>query len=171
MLSIDRRTDGRTDKVNPVYPPPLPHPTSLGGGIKIKLLKLLQSGHGIWDRRKDGRTDRWSETNIPPNNFVVRGYNNVSEELLSYHVTHLSSQRCKWPDASEGILPHRRPYPSPIVSCNMYQFPDTLHHKLAVCNMVHSFSYSCKPAELSQHSHLWWKLTVFLWCWNWIVPR
>ena len=27
----DGQTDGRTDKVNPVYPPP----TSLGGGIKI----------------------------------------------------------------------------------------------------------------------------------------
>ena len=30
-LQTDRRTDGQTDKVNPVYPPP----TSLGGGIKI----------------------------------------------------------------------------------------------------------------------------------------
>ena len=28
---------------------------------------------------RDGRTDRRSETNIPPNNFVVRGYNNKSE--------------------------------------------------------------------------------------------
>ena len=27
----------------------------------------LQSGHGMWD----GRTDRRTETNIPPNNFVV----------------------------------------------------------------------------------------------------
>ena len=32
MSSTDRRTDGQTDKVNPVYPPP---PTSLGGGIII----------------------------------------------------------------------------------------------------------------------------------------
>ena len=30
-LQTDGRTDGQTDKVNPVYPPP----TSLGGGIKI----------------------------------------------------------------------------------------------------------------------------------------
>ena len=31
-LQTDGQTDGRTDKVNPVYPPP----TSLGGGIKIQ---------------------------------------------------------------------------------------------------------------------------------------
>ena len=41
---------------------------------------MLQSGHGRrdrrTDRRTDGRTDGRSETNIPPNNFVVRGYNN-----------------------------------------------------------------------------------------------
>ena len=33
--------------------------------------------------RTDGRTDRWSETNIPPNNFVVRGYN--STRTLFHH--------------------------------------------------------------------------------------
>ena len=40
-------------------------------------LLILQSGYGSRDRRTDGRTDRRtdgrSETNIPPNNFVVRG--------------------------------------------------------------------------------------------------
>ena len=34
----DRRTDGRTDKVNPVYPPP----TSLGGGIKTNIQSVIQ---------------------------------------------------------------------------------------------------------------------------------
>ena len=37
-LQTDRRTDGQTDKVNPVYPPP----TSLGGGIIIaKIPKVI----------------------------------------------------------------------------------------------------------------------------------
>ena len=42
-------------------------------------LSALQSGHGMRDGRTDGQTDGQtdgrSETNIPPNNFVVRGYN------------------------------------------------------------------------------------------------
>ena len=36
-LQTDGRTDRRTDKVNPVYPPP----TSLGGGITNKEIKFL----------------------------------------------------------------------------------------------------------------------------------
>ena len=32
---------------------------------------------GRTDGRMEGRTDGQSETNIPPNNFVVRGYNNL----------------------------------------------------------------------------------------------
>ena len=45
---------------------------------------MLQSGHGM----RDGRTDGRSETNIPPNNFVVRGYN---EDFLriGHSETHL----------------------------------------------------------------------------------
>ena len=42
-LQTDGRTDGRTDKVNPVYPPP----TSLGRGIKISIyfsLKFVPKG-------------------------------------------------------------------------------------------------------------------------------
>ena len=34
----------------------------------------------------DGRTDGRSETNIPPNNFVVWGYNKVSVSLLSMSI-------------------------------------------------------------------------------------
>ena len=42
MSFTDRRTDGRTDKVNPVYPPP----TSLGGGITKKIrINLLSDGN------------------------------------------------------------------------------------------------------------------------------
>ena len=33
-------------------------------------------------RTRDGRTDGPSETNIPPNNFVVRGYNKL--EFIVY---------------------------------------------------------------------------------------
>ena len=47
-LQTDRRTDGQTDKVNPVYPPP-PPPTSLGGGIinKESLAISLDNPLGI----------------------------------------------------------------------------------------------------------------------------
>ena len=40
MSSADRRTDGRTDKVNPVYPPP----TSLGGGYKYLMIINVNTG-------------------------------------------------------------------------------------------------------------------------------
>ena len=39
-LQTDGRTDGRTDKLNPVYPPP----TSLGGGI-INVLRQKNNFH------------------------------------------------------------------------------------------------------------------------------
>ena len=48
---------------------------------------MLQSGHGSRDRRMDGqtdgRTDGRSETNIPPNNFLVRGYKNIDQKFVA----------------------------------------------------------------------------------------
>ena len=44
-------------------------------------LQALQNGHGM----RDGRMDGQSETNIPPNDFVVRGgYNDDWIELHTY---------------------------------------------------------------------------------------
>ena len=37
----------------------------------------MQDGRGT-DGRTDGQTDGQSETNIPPNNFVVRGYDKAT---------------------------------------------------------------------------------------------
>ena len=45
-LQTDGRTDGQTDKVNPVYPPP---PTSLGGGIIISPTEYLLVCEGMTD--------------------------------------------------------------------------------------------------------------------------
>ena len=90
MSSTDRRTDRRTDKVNPVYPPP----TSLGGGIILKVTSLkmnrllpmatinmhmkfeIEIPKQTWlmlrkpcrlqtDGRTDGRT-RWIQYTPPP---------------------------------------------------------------------------------------------------------
>ena len=33
----------------------------------------------------DGQTDRRSENNIPPNNFVVRGYNDINLAEVNQH--------------------------------------------------------------------------------------
>ena len=41
-------------------------------------------------RTWDGRTDGRSETNIPPNNFVVRGYNYLS--MLGLKLNHISKR-------------------------------------------------------------------------------
>ena len=42
----------------------------------VKATKPTRDAGRTWDRRgTDGRTDERSETNIPPNNIVVRGYN------------------------------------------------------------------------------------------------
>ena len=46
-LQTDGQTDGRTDKVNPVYPPP----TSLGGGLNTKNREIcayfVVRGHSV----------------------------------------------------------------------------------------------------------------------------
>ena len=54
-------------------------PFVLGHSI-IQVTSFMQLGM-LWrtqgaGRTRDGWTDRRSETNIPPNNFVVEGYNN-----------------------------------------------------------------------------------------------
>ena len=58
-------------------------------------LSVLQSGHGMWGGRTDRQTD-WqtdgSETNIPPNNFVVRGYNEVKFQLMRSTVVFCETQ-------------------------------------------------------------------------------
>ena len=70
-------------------------------------LWALQSGHGMRDVRgtdaggMDGQTDRRSETNLPPNNFVVWGYN---EKNFTKHASNT-----KWTTFQPKIHTHWKP--------------------------------------------------------------
>ena len=72
---VYRQTDGRTDKVNPVYPPP----TSLGRGIKIYFWNYCHISQGpksfnilVWTQRvKPGFMHALGNT--PTLNLVLRG--------------------------------------------------------------------------------------------------
>ena len=56
---------------------------------------MIQSGHGMRDGRTDGRTDGVKPV-YPPNNFVVRGYNqapvlNISDFIIAEMMHTVSS--------------------------------------------------------------------------------
>ena len=113
---VYRQTDGRTDKVNPVYPPPptpTPHPpTSLGGGMTRPMLRKpcrLQT-----DRRTDGQ----GESNLLPSNFV--GWGIITFPLLQWRPTPSLYLRVSW------LRPNRRGTLSFLCKLPLWEFAEYL---------------------------------------------